>query len=948
MIPQLPKDQHPNSLLQKLFVQLRKDGFQGDLSTSEVDRTLAATDNSIWEQTPQAVIAPKSEEDVAFLLRQLATREFQSIKIAPRGGGTSTAGQSLTDGISLDCKKYLNRILHIDVEAKQVTVECGVILATLNKELATYGLMFGPTVATADRATIGGMIGNDSAGKGSAIYGKTSGSIVSLTTVLRGGIVWETKEIHKNNLDTLEHVTGIVGDIHSEVRRACETASSEYKTHWPALPRYVTGYNLPMGWDRNTLNLNYILCGSEGTLGVTTKATLQCVAIPKSRTLLVVGLESFDAALRLGANLTKFNPTAVEVVDERVITSAIDLLPSSIHPKSNAVLFIECEEIEACSASIKTKRSVLSAHTLVEERTIQEAWDFRNKSVGFLSASGTSKRPIPFVEDCAVPPENLADFIAAFRTLLESHQIGVGMFGHVDAGVIHVRPALDLRDTFDHARIRTITEQVVDLVHSYGGVLWGEHGKGFRSEFAPKIFGDLLWAQMCRVKSAFDPTNQFNPSKVATPSEHHPLASVDSNHRGITNASAASLQILDRSLLCDANSQCRSVANNAAMCPSYQATNDQKHSPRGRAELIRHILQRIGKRETKKKSSIFLRAFHRFIRDDFSHDVYESLHGCLGCKACVHQCPMQLDIPHMRAVFLDYYYERYPRPLRDFALFNAEKILMLKSTWIGKLLLLAWSSSLFGLVDIPKVHTRNRICTSSVNEILNSKPDVVLLQDTFTSCCRPQVVSSFIELIETLGLQVSVLPLRTCGKALHVRGHLKAFRSIANANTNWLRALAEQSVSIVGIDPAATLLWRDEYPKVLGENHTSIPVLLPQEWLLELDFPVLEHTGSWKLFPHCIESSVAPESSEQWSSIFERCGIELEIMQTSCCGMGGMFGHEKEHRDQSIAIWHRSWGSHAPTENHALTTGFSCFSQAKRIQQRSFKHPLEVLSAAFS
>ena len=943
MIPQLPRDQTCSNLLTRLFKNLQEEGFKGKLTTRESTRVLASNDNSIWEQMPNAVIAPRSTHDVSILLSLLNTKKFQSVKITPRGGGTSTSGQTLTDGISLDCKRYLNRIKTFDAGKKQVTVECGVVLSTLNKELAKHGVMIGPMVATADRATIGGMIGNDSAGKGSLIYGKMSDCVVSLRNVLRGGKVWDSKTICSEELKQFENTSGVVGDIHCEVKRACEDAREYHKKHWPDLPRFVSGYNLPMAWDDVSFNLNRIICGSEGTLGVVTEATLQCVDIPTGLELVVVGFSSFDAALRCGATIAKLKPAAVEVIDELVLTAAKENTPSFIDKCSNAMLCIESKNGQQVLSTVAQMEGVLSSTLLDTNEEMQKVWRFRNQSVGLLSSTGTNKRPVPFVEDCAVPPEKLADFICDFRSLLDTHNLRAGMFGHVDAGVIHVRPALDLCDEHDQSLIRTLTDQVVSLVHSYGGILWGEHGKGFRSEYGPQVFGDGLWEQICRVKAAFDPTNQFNPEKVAAISKNHPLASIDSQTRGSTNNKTARLPIITNSLRCDGNSQCQSIELDEAMCPTYRINGDPMHSPRGRAELLRHWLKRIGGRKVSTKSSLVGRFFNRFVSDDYSQDVYEALHGCIGCKACVSDCPMEIDIPQMRSEFLSYYYSRYPRPIRDYIWSRMEGLLPFKSTTIGNILTPTWLSKTVGIVDAPKISSKLKIKTSSVDEIIKNRPDVVLLQDSFTTYFRHQPMTSFLQIARTLGFQIAVLPVRPCGKALHVRGKLRAFHAVAHANVRWLEQLKDTNIPIIGIDPAATLLWRDEYPQIL--NLDPVKVHLPQEWLIKQDLSPLQIQENWRLFPHCIEQALVKNSNALWQQIFDRIGSRLEIINTSCCGMGGLFGHEKEHKKQSIKIWNQSWSRHVPSTSDSLTTGYSCHSQASRIEQLSLRHPLEVISS---
>jgi len=271
-----------------------------------------------------------------------------------------------------------------------------------------------------------------------------------------------------------------------------------------------------------------------------------------------------------------------------------------------------------------------------------------------------------------------------------------------------------------------------------------------------------------------------------------------------------------------------------------------------------------------------------------------------------------------------------------------EGLLPFKSTTIGNILTPSWLSKIIGIVDVPNIPTKLRVKTSTIELILTNQPDIILLQDSFTTYFRPHVITNFLRIVKTIGLHVAVLPNRPCGKALHVRGKLRAFHAVAHSNVRWLEQLQESNIPIVGIDPAATLLWREEYPQIL--NLDPINVLLPQEWLIEQDLSQLEIQGNWRLFPHCIEHAVVKESETHWQKIFERVGADLEIVNTSCCGMGGLFGHEKEHKQQSIDIWQQSWARHEPKSSNSLTTGYSCYNQANRIESLSMRHPLEVLA----
>ncbi len=932
------------SLECKRFIEeLQECGFQGGISTNFARRVVASTDNSIWQELPEIVITPQSHRCVVQLLTILDRSSHHNISITPRGGGTSTAGQSLTHSIVLDCKQHLRSILDYNEQTKQVHVECGAVLDEVNRALLEYGVMIGPTVATSSRATIGGMIGNDSAGKGSSVYGKMSDCVVELQTVFQGGTLIDH---HKEIIQT--------------VKNACDLARPYFEKYWPELPRFATGYNLPMTWDGNAFDLNRLICGSEGTLGVTTSAVLQCVPIPKKKELVLLCFESFEEALRCGCKLRQFNPSAIECVDDMVIRAAIDnscfdILSESlgeIRDDIRAILLIEFTDENTDSSEkviefAKTNYSLLHASYLIDEILIQNAWSFRSRSVGLLSSLQGDKTPIPFVEDCAVPPEKLAPFIADFKKLLHQNGLQAGMFGHVDAGVIHVRPALNMENAGDRNVVKSMTEQVVTLVQSYGGILWGEHGKGFRSEFGPTVFGEEIWEQMCAIKHAFDPKNQLNPFKVAPPTVGGELYSIEHKTKGEFNTSIAHLPILENAKRCDGNSECESASFSDAMCPTFRATGNPIHSPRGRANLLRYWLQHVGESPVTKKGSFINRVFQSGNQTDFSHDVRRALDGCLSCKACAKECPMEIDIPSMRAEFYNAYFGRYLRPIRDHVWFNMERLLPILASPLGKIIPSSLLVSMVGIVDSPKVQRKTSwgVPIYSPSEVLDKKPSLVLLQDSFTTFFRPQVISACIEIATHLGHKVALLEYKPSGKAFHIRGDMKTFNKIANQNIHWLTPIVDADIPIVGIEPATTLLWRNEYPHSIG-TQINVPVMLPQEWLIHENLSTIKIQGDWRLFPHCIEKASSKEHQLLllWQQLFSHLGANLEIIKTACCGMGGLFGHEREHQQQSHIIWNQHWAPHKPTTQNSLVTGYSCFSQAIRIEQQRLLHPLELIT----
>ncbi|PIK71859.1 hypothetical protein CS379_17115, partial [Methylobacterium frigidaeris] len=538
MIPRLLPEPETASLHAAFCAELRARGFSGDLSLAPADRTVLGTDNSIYQLTPQAVAFPRERDDLVRIATLLAEERFAEIRIAPRGGGTGTNGQSLTDGLVVDLSRHMNRVLAIDPVARTVRVEAGVVKDQLNAALKPHGLFFAPELSTSNRATIGGMISTDACGQGSCLYGKTRDHVLALTTILSDGTVWHSEPLDAAGLAAAKVRPGRAGAIHRAVDRLQRENAALIAERFPALNRCLTGYDLAhLRRADGRFDLNAILCGSEGTLGLIAEATLAVLPLPSHAVLVVLRYASFDAALRDARALVAFGAASIETVDSKVLSLAqgdpvwegvAAFFPEDADGRArgvNLVEFVGDSEDEVAAALGRLTASLDAAgpeagrrgYTIARgEAEIDRIWTMRKKAVGLLGNQKGEARPIAFVEDTAVPPENLADFIAEFRGALDRRGLDYGMFGHVDAGVLHVRPAIDMKAPGAEALVRAVTEDVVALTQKYGGLLWGEHGKGVRSEFSPRFFGPL-YPVLQAVKAAFDPRNQFNPGKIAAP-----------------------------------------------------------------------------------------------------------------------------------------------------------------------------------------------------------------------------------------------------------------------------------------------------------------------------------------------------------------------------------------------------------------------------------------------
>ena len=987
--------------------ELRQGGYEGEIRIDYATRLSAATDNSIYQVLPAAVIFPRAASDVALALRLIDEPRFHGVAVTARGGGTGTNGQALTSGVVMDLSRHMANILALDLEAGWVSVQPGVVLDDLNAFLRPHGVFFAPNLSPSNRATLGGMIATDASGEGSRRHGKTSQHVLDVEVVLRGGVVHRTARVEGPELDALCALPTLVGRTHKLAREIATTRREEIASTFPKLRRYMTGYNLARmaAADGSSVDLAQLLAGSEGSLGVVTEARLRLTPLERHHALLVLRYPSFDAALASAEWLVATDPGSVETLDETVLTLArTDIIYDQVREflldegtdTTRAIHLVEYSgddevavkaKVDGLIAEIARRQGTLGVphgHALTwkpNERTA--LWNLRKKGVGLLGNAPGSRKPVPFVEDTVVPPEHLQAYVREFRALLDAEGLRYGMFGHVDVGCLHVRPALDLKDPEDEARIRRITDAVAALVTRYGGLLWGEHGKGFRSELVPHHFGPVLYPELQRIKALLDPRNQLNPGKVATAAgTRHLLARVDGPTRGALDRQIAARdrEALATVIHCNGNGQCFDTSTDNIMCPSSKITRDRIHSPKGRATLMREWLRLLAGQGVVATEALRMahslpwlarlwqRLLHSDRSSDFSHQVYDAMSGCLACKACATQCPVRVDVPDFRAPFLELYHRRYARPIGDYFTAWLERMLplmviaprlvnALMNNPIGR-----WfTARVIGIADAPlldpepatKRLARHRIPVSSLAELErlpNGSRGVVIVQDAFTTFYEPAVLEASCLLLRSLGFEPHVLPYFENGKALHIKGFLQAFGRVVVRNTALLRRVSVLGFPMVGIEPAVVLTYRDEYPKQL-EGDAGFRVSLLQEWLADQDLVTRIGSGktSFRLLSHCTEQALVSKAPALWAKVFGALGVPLEIVKTGCCGMCGVYGHEVAHKPNSLGIFGLSWkGKIDPAldERRVLATGHSCRSQVERALGFTPRHPAEALLAA--
>lgn len=955
--------------LDELVARLEQRGFRGDVETDAAARVVYGTDNSVYQVPPVGVIVPTSTDDLAVIASSNHALD-RPFALVARGGGTGTNGQSLTDGLVVDTRRRMNRIVSIDPDARTAVVEPGVVLGELNAALAEHELFFAPHVSTATRATIGGMVSTDAAGKGSLIHGRTNDHVLALDAVLADGTRWSFGSVDRDELERLAQRRDSVGDVHRSILEAITDVDLDV---FPDLPRGFTGYNLAGAVSANApdVDLTKILCGSEGTLALLGEITIRLTPVPTDPRLAMVMYASFDAAIRDANRLKVTAPIAIECLDERTISLAA---ASPAWSRLRALLGVEPRgalllmEYEGDGGIARLREMIGDAETdsaiatTSDRSDIAAAWKVRADAVGLLGQSVGGRRSVAFVEDCAVPPEVLPEFVAGFREILDRRGLGYGMFGHADVGCLHVRPALDLYDTAHEALLREVSDEVADLVARLGGVLWGEHGRGFRGEYLD-LPADTV-RRMRAIKTGFDPGDVLNPGKLYRPVDTADSGNRDPDDHDLVRVDAVPLRVhRDRTVAardrehfhtafgCNGNGICHHWGDAEVMCPSFKVTLDPRRSPKGRADLLRAWLDDPGD-------------------EALADDVAESLHDCLSCGACTGRCPVGVDIPELKSRFFERRPDRSMRGRARAALMSrfeaATPLAQAMARVVGPLQRLAAPGldRVLGIVDLPSVPPGRLVDRLRDREVALVRAGgdvgdatVVIVPDAFTALLDPDVLLAAIDVLRAAGERPVVAEFRPSGKFDHVVGRRRRFAAAAASQRELIESFAATGIDLVVVEPAVSLLAAHEYVAIdptFPQTVRSLPDHL-SERLDRLRAVDERHAGrdvqrQVQLFGHCTEVSLAPSNVEAYRAMLEAVGCSVEVVSTTCCGMAGIFGHQSERQVMSAALFDRGWRPKLESsgESTNCASGYSCRSQAKRFGHSDVVHPVQVMADVLS
>jgi FAD/FMN-containing dehydrogenase/Fe-S oxidoreductase len=947
----------------------------GEVRFDSYTRHMFSRDASMYAIEPIGVVFPRDAADVAAVVTTAG--EF-GLPVLPRGAGTSLAGQTVGRAIVMDLSRHMTRIIEIDAERNVARVQPGVVQEQLNLAAARHGLVFGPDTSTRNRATLGGMIGNNSAGSQSVRYGMTIDHVLTLDVVLSDASQSTFGPLTADEVVSRAAAPTLDGTICRDLPLLAERHQEAIATGFPRFWRQSGGYRLdrlePLNPETRSagLDLAKFVVGSEGTLVTVVEATVQLVPAPRHRVIAVGHFTSVQAAIEATQDSLACQPAAVELLDRTIIELSrrkieYRSLGSILHGDPEALLFVTFfgDTPAEAVAGLDRLEELWRAHghgyyTLraVDAPGQAALLKVREAGLGLLMAASTgSRRPLAFVEDTAVEPAKLASYTGRFRQILDSHGLTAGFYGHCSVGCLHIRPFVDLSQPGQPELMRAVAEEVRELVLEYGGVNSSEHGDGLaRSEFNRRVFGDELYAAMQETKRLFDPGNRMNPGKVVN-------APAMTEH--LRDAAQPARPVLATRLKFDvpggmrgAADRCMNIglcrkASTGVMCPSYMATRDEEHSTRGRANALLYALS--------------LPDPSRALGSDRLHGILDL---CLECKACKSECPLGVDMAALKTETLAVYHDQHGIPLRS-RMFGSIRTLNrlgsaafplsnLAAGWRpARLMAQRWLgiSAARPLPRFQRQDLRSWFWRRPARTTPASQGELIFLADSFTTFTEPSVGSAAIELLELAGWKVRFEGTGCCGRASLSKGLVDQARRMAAAMVDRLGEAAARGVPIVGVEPSCLLTLRDEYSALLPGDPRAQAVAaatrLPEELLLEaiaedrLILPKEKGVNSRRILfhGHCHQKALSGTSATT-ALLRSIPGAEVIEVDAGCCGMAGSFGFEAEHYELSMSIGElRLFPAirAEALETIITATGVSCRQQIEHGTGRPARHPLEVI-----
>lgn len=910
--------------VRELEQQLRRH-LEGEVHFDTITRKIYSVDASIYEVEPIGVVCPKSVEELQHTLELAAA---YGIAVVARGAATGITGGCLGRGLIIDTSRHLTAIGPIDYEKKTATCECGVVQDRLNDVLAGRGYRLGPDTSTGNRATLGGMLGNNAAGARSLRFGTMADHVVAADLFLAGG--------HKLRIEALDAAawrkkclqSDIEGAIYRTIDGLCDSHLAAIEENFPKIPRRVSGYNLDKLLLPFPRNIAKLLAGAEGTLGIVSSLTVAIVKKPAATGLCLVHCNDMMEGLRAIEAMLAYKPLSLEMLDNEVLEAA--RRSPSVHNQltwlqgSPAALF--CVEFDANTPEeVRDKLKNFSAAMAQDgigytrvclecAEQIAQVWRVRKAGLGLLLSKRSFCRAIAFLEDISVGPSHVAAFMEQFIAYLKSKGKNAGIYGHVGAGCLHIRPYIDLRDPEELSLIKQMMLDVSDILQQHGGALSGEHGDGLvRSWLNEKMFGKEVYSAFIAVKEAFDPGYKMNPGKIVKGPPLEENLRVDPHTTFTPIETFLDFQPEGGYALavemCNGNGECRK--SEGTMCPSFQATHNEYDSTRARAQALRSWIH------------------GKLPQDAYSdHALHDILDLCLQCKGCKSECPSQVDMAKLKEEFLHGYHKKYGISLRSRLLGNIDKVNAFLAP-IGRYCngaaggviakkILSWLGIApqrplprFAMERFSAWATKRARVASKVE----NKPKVVLLTDTFTEFNSPEIGQAAVAVLEALGYAVITPAWRCCGRPLISKGLLEAARSRAHALIAELIPYTAEGLTIVGLEPSCILSVKDDYASLVSKGMVEDAQRVAKRCMPFSEF-LAQHTDAFGIFRahtgqavarqvlvhgHCHQKSAVGMTATM-AALDAIDGVSAHLIPSGCCGMAGGFGYESEHYELSMQI----------------------------------------------
>ncbi len=944
--------------------------IDGELRFDVVSQALYSTDASVYQIQPLGVVLPKSREDI---IRIVETCRRLRCPLTMRGGGTSQAGQAIGEGLIVDTSKYYNRILEINAEEQWVRVEPGIVLDELNAQLRPYGLRFAPDVSTASRATIGGMMANNSSGARSVFYGKTIDHVIEQHVVLSDGSVAHFRPLSRQEVDSIAAGTSLEAACYRTVQRLAGENAEEVEKRFPKVLRRVGGYNLDeFTRAESSFNLAKLMVGSEGTLGVVLEAKLNLVPLPKAKAVVAIQFQDLLGALEATPAILRHRPSAVEVMDGFILdhtkqSPALERLRNSfIEGNPGALLCVEFYDdtqtailprLDDLVADLQTRGHGYRFHKAIELSSQARIWSLREAALGLSMSMKDDAKSLSFVEDTAVSPERLRDYIDRFLEIIRRHETSAGVYAHASVGCLHVRPVVNLKTSEGVRKFESIAEAVSDLVLEFGGALSGEHGDGLvRSPFMEKMFGPVLYNAFRAIKHTFDPDGIFNPGKIV---DAPPLTA---NLRfGADYRTPAPETFFDFSdyggmgvavEMCSGLGACRKKLE-GTMCPSYMATRDEMDSTRGRANALRLAMN------------------GRLAESGFSDDdVYRVLDLCLECRACKAECPVGVDVARFKSEFLAGYWNRHGTPLPVRVLGSAHLLARWGSPFARLINSLAQSKAARSvnehLLGLDRRRTLPRWSSSTFTQLAarrtakgGGEPQALIFNDTFTNYYDPDIGIAAWDVLEAAGIRTGIASNTCCGRPLISKGLLAKARDYARKNVNRLYPAAAGGKKLIFCEPSCLSAVREDVPSLLrGDEQRKAQVVADASFLFEEFLEQELESGRAHLdlrsgpkeillHGHCHQKSMGLLNAAK-SLVARAPGSNVVDPDAGCCGMAGSFGYSREHFEVSRQIGERKLFPvvrKLSPDGVVVASGTSCRHQMHDFTGVSAIHPAQLLKS---